>query len=252
MNESLKTKKALILAGGPRDRRAKIHACGNRSVARRLIAEHGEEGKTGTDYIAEVLKDAGMKVALSLQEEAEEQYEEEFEDLLHFKTLEDAEVSIMRLDELKRKFQAQGRTRRRRSGFEHCPAWQAPRRNDRAKSQGRAAKTRRKKRNCQLVPYLAGNAGRFFDWLDVRKQSPDFQENFRRRRTGSNECTRKRAARSGALELPPFSLDVEALDLGEDVKAVGLELLETENREPVRGKDAAAIWAAVFPALAGQ
>jgi hypothetical protein len=57
---------------------------------------------------------------------------------------------------------------------------------------------------------------------------------------------------SGALELPPFSLDVQALDLGGDVKAVGLELVETENREPVRGKDAAAIWSAVFPALAGD
>jgi hypothetical protein len=56
----------------------------------------------------------------------------------------------------------------------------------------------------------------------------------------------------GALELPPFSLDVEALDLGPGVKAVGLELIETENREPVRGKKAAEIWSAVFPALAGQ
>jgi hypothetical protein len=60
------------------------------------------------------------------------------------------------------------------------------------------------------------------------------------------------AAGSGALELPPFSLDVQALDLGSDVKAVGLELVETENREPVRGKEAAAIWSAVFPALAGS
>jgi hypothetical protein len=57
---------------------------------------------------------------------------------------------------------------------------------------------------------------------------------------------------SGALELPPFSLDVQALDLGGDVKAVGLELVETENREPVRGKNAAEIWSAVFPALAGD
>jgi len=53
----------------------------------------------------------------------------------------------------------------------------------------------------------------------------------------------------GALELPPFSLDVQALDLGIGVKAVGLELLETENREPVHGKEAAEIWSAVFPAL---
>jgi len=57
---------------------------------------------------------------------------------------------------------------------------------------------------------------------------------------------------SGALALPPFSLDVQALDLGGDVKAVGLELVETENREPVHGKDAAEIWSAVFPALAGS
>jgi len=59
-------------------------------------------------------------------------------------------------------------------------------------------------------------------------------------------------AAADALELPPFSLDVEALDLGPGVKAVGLELIETESREPVRGKKAAEIWSAVFPALAGE
>jgi hypothetical protein len=52
-----------------------------------------------------------------------------------------------------------------------------------------------------------------------------------------------------ALELPPFSLDVESLNLGADLKAVGLELAETENREPVRGKQASEIWSAVFSAL---
>jgi hypothetical protein len=56
---------------------------------------------------------------------------------------------------------------------------------------------------------------------------------------------------SGALDLPPFSLDVEVLNLGAGIKAVGLELLETESREPVRGAQAAQIWSPSFPALAG-
>jgi hypothetical protein len=59
-------------------------------------------------------------------------------------------------------------------------------------------------------------------------------------------------AGGGALELPPFSLDVESLHLGSDLTAVGLELLGTESREPVKGKEAAAIWAAVFPVLAAN
>src|SRR2546430_7888568 len=54
------------------------------------------------------------------------------------------------------------------------------------------------------------------------------------------------------LDLPPYSLDVETLDLGPGVKAIGMELIETESREPVRGKDAIAIWAGVFPALVAQ
>lgn len=57
---------------------------------------------------------------------------------------------------------------------------------------------------------------------------------------------------TGALKLPPYSLDVQALDLGNEVKAVGLELVETENREPVRGSEAAEIWSEILPALAAK
>jgi len=57
---------------------------------------------------------------------------------------------------------------------------------------------------------------------------------------------------SGALQLPPYSLDVQALDLGNQTKAVGLELVETENREPLRGKEAAEIWSEIFTAFAGK
>jgi hypothetical protein len=47
-------------------------------------------------------------------------------------------------------------------------------------------------------------------------------------------------------------LEVEPLDLGADVRAVGLELVEPdENREPVRGAEAARVWGRVLAALAG-
>jgi len=48
-------------------------------------------------------------------------------------------------------------------------------------------------------------------------------------------------------------LDVEPLDLGPDVRAVGLELVEDdENREPLRGHQAAQIWSRVLPATAAK
>lgn len=50
-----------------------------------------------------------------------------------------------------------------------------------------------------------------------------------------------------------YILDIAPLDLGADVKAVGLDLVEDdENREPARGEDAARIWSRVLQATAGQ
>jgi hypothetical protein len=48
-----------------------------------------------------------------------------------------------------------------------------------------------------------------------------------------------------------YVMEVEPLDLGADVKAVGLDLMEVESREPAHGSDAAHIWAATLAALAG-
>lgn len=53
-------------------------------------------------------------------------------------------------------------------------------------------------------------------------------------------------------ELPPYSLDVQAMDLGAETKAVGLELIETESREPLRGQQAIEIWTAGLLALAAK
>lgn len=53
------------------------------------------------------------------------------------------------------------------------------------------------------------------------------------------------------MELKPFSLEIEALDLGDDVRAVGIELIETESREPARGPEAVQVWSVIVPAIAG-
>jgi len=178
MNQDLKTKKALILETAREINAQKWTPAEIDQLRRRLLAEHGEAGKTATEYIADVLKDAGHKVLLSLQEEAEEQYEEEFEDLLHFKTLEDAEVSIMRLDELMRKFRAQGEKaavervlevarlgKRRAEMISH---------NHKVEPQKRAEKLE----IANWFRIWLETPDAFFDWLDVRKQSPEFIARF--------------------------------------------------------------------------
>ncbi|HLV94708.1 MAG TPA: hypothetical protein VKS44_05925 [Candidatus Acidoferrales bacterium] len=50
-----------------------------------------------------------------------------------------------------------------------------------------------------------------------------------------------------------YLLEVEPLDLGPDVRAIGMELaVADENREPVRGMEAAKIWSRVLRATAGS
>jgi len=178
MTDSEKSKKELILETAREIGASKWTLAEIDQLRRRLQAEHGEAGKTSSDYIGDVLKSAGWKVLLTLQEEAEEQYEEEFEDLLHFKTLEDAEVSIMRLDELMRKFQAHS---------EHAAV-------ERVLGVARLGKRRAEmiSRNHKVEPHKREEKveianwfriwletpDAFFDWLDVRKQSPDFRARF--------------------------------------------------------------------------
>jgi hypothetical protein len=178
MTETSGTKKSLILEtarhiGVQRWTPAEID-----QLRRRLIAEHGEAGKTSSEYIADVLEAAGLKLELTLQEEAEDQYEEEFDDLLHFKTLEDAEVSVMRLDELMRKFRSQGENaavervlnvarlgKRRAEMISRNQKVEAPKRAE-------------KEEIANWFRIWLETPDAFFDWLDVRKQSPDFQEKF--------------------------------------------------------------------------
>ena len=178
MNESSNTKKSLILQTAREIGVQKWTPAEIDQLRRRLIAEHGEAGKTGSEYIADVLEAAGLKLELTLQEEAEDQYEEEFEDLLHFKTLEDAEVSVMRLDELMRKFRSQGEHaavervlnvarlgKRRAEMISRNQKVEAPKRAE-------------KEEIANWFRIWLENPDAFFDWLDLRKQSPEFRSKF--------------------------------------------------------------------------
>jgi hypothetical protein len=180
MNESSNTKKSLILQAARQIGVQKWTPAEIDQLRRRLIAEHGEAGKTGSEYIADVLESAGLKLELTLQEEAEDQYEEEFEDLLHFKTLEDAEVSVMRLDELMRKFRSQGEHaavarvlnvarlgKRRAEMISRNQKVEAPKRAE-------------KEEIANWFRIWLENPDAFFDWLDLRKQSIEFRTKFPR------------------------------------------------------------------------
>lgn len=47
-------------------------------------------------------------------------------------------------------------------------------------------------------------------------------------------------------------LEIEPMDLGNEIRATGLELLDGADREPVAGNEAAHVWSKIVPTLAGQ
>jgi hypothetical protein len=178
MTDESKTKKEMILEtartmGVQRWTPAEID-----QLRRKLLAEHGEEGKTGSDYIAEVLKDMGWKMQLTEREEAEERFEEEFEDILHFKTLKDAEVSLTRLDELLRRFQAHGEPAAMGRVLEIA---RLGKRRAEMISHNRKVEARKREEKKEISEWFRiwlETPDAFFDWLEVRKASPDFREKF--------------------------------------------------------------------------
>jgi len=180
-SEDSATKKELILEAARGLEKPRFTPAEIEQIRRQLIAHLGPaHGKTSPDYIVSVLKEAGMRVVWSTQSDAEDLYEEEFADLLHFSTLTDAEMCLVRLDELLRKFTAEHERhavervreiarlgRRRAEMIAH---------NHKVEAEKRAEK--------EEIAHWFGiwleTPDAFFDWLEVRKQSPDFRQKFPR------------------------------------------------------------------------
>lgn len=172
------TKKALILEaaramGKPRFTPAEIE-----QIRRQLISHLGAPGKTSPDYIVSVLEEAGMRVAWSTRADTEGQYEEEFTDLLHFSTLDEAEMCLVRLDELLRKFLAEGE----RAAAERVrEVARLGRRRAEMIARNRKVDAQKRAEKEEIAHWFAiwlETPEAFFDWLEVRKQSPAFREQF--------------------------------------------------------------------------
>lgn len=172
------TKKAMILEAARSLAKTRYTPAEIEQIRRRLIAQLGAQGKTAPDYIVSVLEEAGLRVVWSTRSDTEGRYEEEFTDLLHFSTLEEAEMCLVRLDELLRKFLVENeqaaaervrevaRLGRRRAEMIS--------RNHKVDANKRAAK--------EEIAHWFGiwleTPDAFFDWLEVRKQSPEFKRSF--------------------------------------------------------------------------
>ncbi len=172
------TKKALILEaaralGKPRYTPAEIE-----QIRRQLIAQLGAQGKTAPDYIVSVLEEAGMRVVWSTRSDTEGRYEEEFTDLLHFSTLEEAEMCLVRLDELLRKFlldDEQAAAERVRE------VARLGRRRAEMISRNHKVDARKRAEKEEIAHWFAiwlETPDAFFDWLEIRKQSPEFVSKF--------------------------------------------------------------------------
>jgi hypothetical protein len=148
----------------------------------RLMAQLGEPGRAETDEIAKVLQDAGMRMAKSSHEALPDQYEEEFEDLLHFSTLDEAEMTLVRIDDLWRKFIGHDEREAAERVLEVARLGKR-----RAEMIARNPKVNPKKRaeKEEIVQWFRiwlETPDAFFDWVEMRKQSPEFQEKFGGRR----------------------------------------------------------------------
>jgi hypothetical protein len=147
-------------------------------IRRKLIAERGEAGKTSADYIADVLVEAKMRVVLSVHVDPQGQYEDEFQDLLHFATLEEAEVCLIRLDELLRKFETEGERAGEARVLEIARLGKRRAEMIARNHKVNAAKRKEKEEVARWFSVWLEQPDAFFDWLEIRKQSPDFRARF--------------------------------------------------------------------------
>ncbi len=172
------TKKSLILKIARGLEKPRFTPAEVEQIRRQMIAQLGASGKTSSEYIVSVLKEAGQRVVWSTRVDAEGRYEEEFSDLLHFSNLEDAEMCLVRLDELLRKFLVDGETAEAERAREVA---RLGRRRAEMIAHNHKVDEAKRAEKAEIAQWFAiwlETPDTFFDWLEIRKKSPEFQQKF--------------------------------------------------------------------------
>ncbi len=144
----------------------------------RVAGQLGGTGSVSAGEVEAVLREAGFRIAAAERPSTDDRYEEEFEDLLHFSTLPEAEMTLVRLDDLWRKFVREGD--RPAAGRALEVARLGKRRAEMIARNSKVSPQKRaeKEEMVQWFRVWLETPDAFFDWLELRKQSPEFQARF--------------------------------------------------------------------------
>jgi len=172
-----KTKKQLILEIFERESMTQLGEAEVRSIQKKLTAVLGGGVSASRGYIARVVAEAGKPVQISdafSLPVLEESYRQVFEGLLKFSTLAEAEQSLRQINARYHEFKAAGDEKG--TAYARAVALVGKRRAQAAARRAKTAEMREVKQEIANWFTLWLSAPQFFeDWLDLRKQSPEFR-----------------------------------------------------------------------------
>ena len=189
-----KSKKELILEQKNAQGVERAGAREIRAIEAELRRQLGADCKTSTSYIANVLREAGVRVDYDdryVDPWIPQPYAQRLEGLLQFHDFDDAEGALRKLDELYREY---------RSASDHVGTGLVRstviKGRQRAESiagnmRVRPEKRREKEEIARWFKVWLDIPDLFFDWLEMRKKSEEFQRMFSHPKEGTNIVTLK-------------------------------------------------------------
>ncbi|HEV2232960.1 MAG TPA: DUF4385 family protein [Terriglobia bacterium] len=189
-----KSKKQLILEQKNARGLERVGAPEIRAIQADLRRILGPDHKTSPSYIANVLREAGVRVDYDdryVDVLIPEPYAQRLEGLLQFQNLDDAESALRKLDEIYQKYQSASD----RVGINLVRSVVIKGRQRAESIAGnsrvRPEKRREKEEIARWFKVWLDISHLFFDWLEMRKKSEEFQQMFPKQDDGNNPTARE-------------------------------------------------------------